>query len=257
MAYALITGGSKGIGKAMANELAGRKYDLLLVARSEAQLQQAVRDIKASYGVKVNYLVADLSAADAPQNVYDWCIKNNYAVEILINNAGYGLCGNVEEYPLVENNNMVQLNVLTVTAMCQLFLPLLKKQPKAYIMNVSGGIAYQAVGGMALYGAAKLFILYFSRAFKQELSNTNVSVTCLSPGATDTEFVDRAKIKPKALKAAKKVNMTPESVAKIAIDGMFAGKAEIIPGMLNKLSVFFAWLLPKAVIEKTASGIYK
>lgn len=255
--YALITGGSKGIGKAMAVELAKRKYNLLLVARSAELLQKTAAEISVTYGVQVHCLATDLSQPQAAQHVYDWCTQNNYSVSILINNAGYGLCGKLDEYSVADNSNMLQLNINAVTEMCQVFLPMLKNQPNAYIMNIAGGIAYQAAGNMALYGASKAFILYFSRALRNELKGTSVSVTCVSPGATDTEFVNRAKIKPKALKAAEKVNMKPEALAKSAIDGMFARKAEIIPGLINKLSVFFAWLLPKVIVEMTATGIYE
>jgi uncharacterized protein len=255
--FALITGGSKGIGKAMAIELAKRKYGLLLVARSEKLLHEVSAEIAKAHGVVVHYLALDLSAPSAPQQVYDWCVKNNYTVEILINNAGYGLCGKLDDYSLADNTNMLQLNINAVTEMCQLFLPMLKRQKAARILNIAGGIAYQAAGNMALYGASKAFILYFSRALRAELKGTGVTVTCLSPGATDTDFVSRAKIKTKALKAAEKVNMRPEAVARIAISSMMAGKAEVIPGLINKLSVFFAWLLPKAIVEKTATGIYE
>jgi uncharacterized protein len=255
--FALITGGSKGIGKAMAIELAKRKYGLLLVARSEKLLHEVSAEIAKAHGVEVHYLALDLSAPSAPQQVYDWCVKNNYTVEILINNAGYGLCGKLDDYSLADNTNMLQLNINAVTEMCQLFLPMLKRQKAARILNIAGGIAYQAAGNMALYGASKAFILYFSRALRAELKGTGVTVTCLSPGATDTDFVSRAKIKTKALKAAEKVNMRPEAVARIAISNMMAGKAEVIPGLINKLSVFFAWLLPKAIVEKTATGIYE
>jgi short-subunit dehydrogenase len=257
MSYALITGGSKGIGKALATELAKQNYNLLLVARDKGGLHDAANEITAKHAVAVHTLALDLSAPNAAQQVYNWCVENNYDVTALINNAGYGLCGYMEEYTVAENNNMMQLNMFTTVNMCQLFLPMLKKQSKAYILNISGGIAYQAVGGMALYGASKAFVLYFSRALKHELRNTSVSVTCLAPGATDTEFVSRANIKPKALKAAKKVNMSAESVASIAIKGMQSGKAEIIPGLINKLSYFFTLLLPKSIVEKTAAGIYE
>jgi uncharacterized protein len=257
MSYALITGGSKGIGKALAMELAKQNYNLLLVARNESGLRDAATEITAKYPVTIHYLALDLSAPNAAQQVYTWCIENKYPVSALINNAGYGLCGYMEEYTVAENNNMMQLNMFTAVNMCQLMLPILKKQSKAYILNISGGIAYQAVGGMALYGASKAFVLYFSRALKHELRNTPVSVSCLSPGATDTEFVARANIKPKALKAAKKVNMSAESVARIAISGMQSGKAEIIPGLINKLSYFITLLLPKSIVEKTAAGIYE
>jgi short-subunit dehydrogenase len=141
--------------------------------------------------------------------------------------------------------------------MCHVFLPMLKSQPKAYIMNIASSTAYQALPRMAVYAATKIFVLNFSRALKFELKDTSVSVTCISPGATDTGFNDRASVPDKARKAAEKVAMTPQEVAKISVEGMFAKKTEVIPGFLNKLGAFLAWIAPKAITENVAAGIYQ
>ncbi|WP_419802945.1 SDR family NAD(P)-dependent oxidoreductase [Mucilaginibacter sp.] len=257
MAYALITGASKGIGKAIATELALRKIDLLLVARSAEDLKVLADELGKKHGIKTAFLPIDLSAENAAQQVFDWCLKENFSINILVNNAGYGLSGNFDKYKLEENLNMLQLNMLVPVALTQLFLAQLKTQPKAYILNTASSAAYQSVPGLALYAASKSFLLSFSRGLHQELKKTNVSVTCLSPGATDTDFVVRAQLGPKGLKAASQVNMTPEAVAKIAVKAMFRGKAEVIAGAVNKLSVFAAWLLPKGFIERTAMKIYQ
>ncbi len=257
MAYALVTGASKGIGKAIATELASRKIDLLLVARSAENLQVLADDLHEKYGVKTAYLPIDLSAENAAQQVFDWCLKENFSVNILVNNAGYGLSGKFNKYKLEENLNMLQLNMLVPVALTQLFLPQLLSQPKAYVLNTASSAAYQSVPGLALYAASKSFLLSFGRSLHQELKQTNVSVTSLSPGATDTDFVVRAQLGPKGLKAASQVNMTPEAVAKIAVKAMFKGKAEVITGAINKLSAFAAWLLPKSFIERTAMKIYQ
>lgn len=257
MAYALITGASKGIGKAIATELASRKTDLLLVARSVENLKTLADDLREKYGVKTAYLSIDLSEENAAQKVFDWCSEENFSINILVNNAGYGLSGNLNRYKLEENLNMLQLNMLVPVALTQLFLPQLSAQPKAYILNTASSAAYQSVPGLSLYAASKSFLLSFSRGLHQELKHTNISVTCLSPGATDTDFVVRAQLGPKGLKAANQVNMTPEAVAKIAVKAMFRGKAEVIAGAVNKLSVFAAWLLPKSFVERTAMKIYQ
>jgi short-subunit dehydrogenase len=257
MAYALITGASKGIGKAIAQELAARKNNLLLIARSAEQLEQVANDLAKKHGIKTACLALDLSTPDAAEKVYNWCLENSYTINILVNNAGYGLSGNFDKYTLAENQNMMQLNMVFPVSLTQLFLPELLLQPKAYILNTASSAAYQSVPGLSLYAASKAFLLSFSRGLHQELKRKNVSVTCVSPGATDTDFVVRAQLGPKGLKAANQVNMTPEAVAKIAVKAMYKKKPEIITGTINKLSAFAAWLLPKGFIERTAMKIYQ
>ncbi|MBS1600550.1 MAG: SDR family oxidoreductase [Bacteroidetes bacterium] len=257
MTFTLITGASKGIGKAIAEELGKRQHNLLLIARSEKILQEQVKKLSGLYKIKTDYLAIDLSAPGAPEDIYNWCVEKNYSVDILVNNAGYGLSGSLDKYDEAENINMMQLNMITPVHLCQLFLPMLRQQQKSYILNIASSAAYQAVPYLSIYAATKAFILNFSRGLRQELKKTAVSVTCISPGATDTEFVVRAKIGEKGLKAANKLNMTPETVATIAVNAMFAGKAEVITGFVNKLGAFFAWLLPKGFVEKTAMKMYE
>jgi uncharacterized protein len=255
--YALITGASKGIGKEIAVELAKKKFDLILIARSASQLEDVANEIKSQHGVKVDFLAEDLSAPDAARTVLKWVEQNNYQVAVLVNNAGYGSAGNFDRFTIEQNRDMMNLNMITLTEMCQVFLPMLKRHSQAYILNIASSTAYQALPQMALYAATKVFVLNFSRALKFELKDSPVSVTCVCPGATDTNFNDRADIPAKARKAAEKVTMTPQEVAKISVDAMFASKTEVIPGFVNKLGAFLAWLAPKAVTEKVAAGIYQ
>jgi hypothetical protein len=257
MKYALITGASKGIGKAIATDLAARGFNVLLVARSEELLQQEVTRLTALYPIKADCLALDLSTADAAQNVFDWCRAKGYTVQALVNNAGYGLSGPFEKYPADAYLNMMTLNMNTVVALTRLFLPDLRAQPKAYILNIASSAAYQAVPGLTTYAATKAFVLLFSRGLHQELHKTSVSVTCICPGATDTDFPNRAQVPAKGLKAAERLNMTPEAVALMATRAMLAGKAEVITGFVNKLGATLAWLLPKSLVERTAGKIYE
>ena len=255
--YALITGASKGIGKEIAIELAKKKYDLILIARSGVQLEDVAKEIKAKYAVNVEFLAADLSKPDAAREVFKWVEQQNHQVAVLVNNAGYGSAGDFEKFTIEQNRDMMNLNMITLTEMCQVFLPMLKRHSQAYILNIASSTAYQALPQMAIYAATKVFVLNFSRALKFELKDSPVSVTCVSPGATDTNFNDRADIPAKARKAAEKVAMSPQDVAKISVDAMFTGKTEVIPGFINKLAAFLAWVAPKAITEKVAAGIYE
>lgn len=257
MQYALITGASKGIGKAIAEEFASRKVNLLLVARSESLLETVSEELTARYQVQAHWLALDLTAPNASMQVYQWVEQNGYEINILVNNAGYGLSGPYEKYSSSDYADMLRINMQVPMELITLLLPRLKQQAQSYILNIVSSSAYQAVPGLGTYAASKAFMLSFSRSLRFELRRTNVSVTAVSPGATDTDFAGRARItSEKAVKAAARFNMTPASVAKLAVNAMYARKAETITGFVNKLAAFFVWLLPKNMTEKTAAGLY-
>jgi len=256
MPYALVTGGSKGIGKAVAEELASKGFDILLVARSTSLLEKNVEEIHARFNVQCNYLTTDLADPHSAQQVFDWCTQNSYTVSVLVNNAGFGVCDFFEKTESNEQFQMMQVNMVTPVLLCRLFIPLLHLQPKAYILNIGSTTCYQAIPLMSVYAASKSFILRFSRALHKELYKTNISVTCFCPGTTETDFSDRARINSKTVEKGKKVSMSPGSVAKYAVKAMFAQKQEVVPGFINKTTKFFAWLLPSSWIEKIAMDIY-
>jgi hypothetical protein len=257
MNFALITGASKGIGKALAQELASRKVNLLLVARSQDLLKELAIELTSKNNITVHYLAVDLTHKKATGDIYSWCLQNNFSVDTLVNNAGYGLSGIFDKYSLAEYEAMMQVNMNTAVALIHLFLPMLKKQNQAYILNVGSTAAYQAVPGLNVYAATKAFMESFSRSLNYELRNTSVSVTCVNPGATESDFAKVANVTgEKAVKMAKKVNMQPTAVAKYALNAMYAKKVDAIPGLLNKITTFFVWLLPKRISEKMAADIY-
>ncbi len=259
MNFALITGASKGIGKEMALDLAKRKYNLLLVARSEDVLQTLCKEISDKYSVECNYIATDLSTSAGINKVVAYVESKKIPISVLINNAGYGLWGKLENQSIDATKDMMQLNMVTMVELTQKLIPTLKQSSKqSYIMNVSSTAAYQAVPTLAVYAATKAFVILFSRGLRMELKHSGVSVTCLSPGATDTNFMNAAGMNtPEIIKRAAKFNMDPEVVAKFAIKGMFKKKSEIIPGLINKISVAFTYYVPKALPEKIAADLYK
>jgi len=255
MSYALVTGASKGIGKAIAHELASRMYNVLLVARSGELLKALCDDIGSRYGASCHAFAADLSEPDAPARVHAWIEKEDFPLSVLVNNAGYTIWSAFEQSDLDAQFNMLNLNIRAKLSLTHRLLPRLHRQPRAYILNVASTSAYQAVPTMSTYAASKAFVVLFSRALRIELARTGVSVSCLSPGTTDTDFMNRANMH--ALReTAEKFNMKAEEVARIAVKGMLAGKAEIIPGFVNWFSAKMTSLVPKAVSEKVAAGIY-
>lgn len=255
--YALVTGASRGIGRAIALQLAQRGYDLLLVARSDDQLTALAQEIGTQYQRQARVLALDLTAPGAAEAVAAWATQQTDQLAVLVNNAGYGLWGRFEQLGLAEQQNMLQLNMHLPVALTHALLPALHKTPKAYILNVSSTAAYQAVPSLSLYAASKAFLLSFSRGLRYELKASNISVTCLSPGATTTGFTDRAGMGAELQATANKVSMTPEAVAAIAVAGLLAGEAEIIPGVLNKVSAGLTSIVPKVIVEKIAAGIYE
>lgn len=257
MSYALITGASKGIGRAIAKELASRKINVLLVARSENLLAALTNEIEKKYGVQCHYFVFDLSKPEAADEIFNWCTEQNYPVNILVNNAGYGLSGSFESRSIEEHIDMINVSMLATIKLIHLFLPQLKQQQKTYILNIGSSAAYQAVPYLSTYAATKTFIVSFTRALKYELRNSNVKVSVVSPGVTDTDFPLRANVPEKGLKTAAKIAMTPEDVAKIAVRSMLRGKAEVLTGFITKATVFFVKLLPKKFSEKTAAKFYQ
>ena len=257
MNFALITGASKGIGKAIAEQLASRGYNVLLVSRSGQLLGELASSLSSKYKVQADIYPIDLSLLDAPETVYNWCVEKNYQVSVLVNNAGYGLSGSFERFSPQENLNMMQINMVTLVHLCQLFLPMLRQQKEAYILNIASTAAYQAIPNLSVYSASKAFVLRFSRGLRHELKDSSISVTVISPGATDTDFVVRAKIGKKGIQAANKVKMTPEKVAEMSMQAMFAKKPELITGVINKAGAFLSWLLPKSLIERTTMKIYE
>ncbi|RYZ16540.1 MAG: SDR family oxidoreductase [Chitinophagaceae bacterium] len=257
MNYILITGASKGIGLSIARSWAARGFNVLLVARGAEALETAAAAIRKDFGVQVDFRSEDLGDAAAPQRLLDWCRSSGYAVQGLVNNAGFGSSGAFTELPLEGQQNMMQVNMNALVALTHLFLPELKKQPKAWLLNIASSAAYQAVPFLSIYAATKAFVLTFSRGLRYELRDSSVSVTCVCPGSTDTDFANRAQVGPKAQKAAEKVNMTPEAVAEAAVKATLQGRAEVITGAINKLGAFLVWLFPKSLAEKTAAGLYK
>lgn len=253
--YALITGASKGIGKAIAIELASQGYNILLVARNENELKGVCREIVNRTKVKAAFLPLDLSLASAPKKVEEWIRSLDADLHILVNNAGYGLSGRFENQNLNDIQNMMQLNMLTLVSLTHLLLPKLKQHSKSYILNVASISAYQSTPNLAVYAASKTFVVSFSRALNHELKNSGVSVTCVSPGPTNTAFVERANLTEKGLERMKKVHMQPHEVAQTAVRSLLNNRAEVVPGFTNKMASFMAWLFPKSLVERIAGRI--
>ncbi|QKG53803.1 SDR family NAD(P)-dependent oxidoreductase [Hymenobacter sp. BRD67] len=258
MATALITGASRGIGRALALGLARRGYDLLLVARSGDQLRALAQQVQARHQRRAQVLALDLTQPEAAVQVATWVAHQSPdGLAVLVNNAGYGLWGRFEQLNLEEQLNMLQLNLTLPVQLTYALLPLLRQAERGFILNVASTAAYQAVPSLTVYAASKAFLLSFSRGLRYELKDTAIGVTCLSPGATTTDFGNRAGMGTELQAVANKVSMTADQVAEAGLKALFAGKAEFIPGILNKVSAGLTSVVPKPIVEKIAAGIYE
>ena len=257
MNYSIVTGAAKGIGKAIALELAKRNYNLLLVDMDELGLYKTAQEVKKYNNVSVETFTVDLSDEDAADRLFHLTKRYHDKLTVVVNNAGYGLNGPFTDIGYHLHINNINVNIKAVVGISHRFIPILKNQTKGYLLNVASTTAYQAVPYLNIYASTKAFVLSFTRGLRYELRDTNVSVSALSPGSTDTDFVKRAKMGESVLKTAEKFNMSPEEVGKIAVAGMFKGNAEIVPGFTNKLNAFLPKFFPKAFVEKIAGKIYE
>lgn len=256
MSYALITGASKGIGKCIAECLAKRKYDLLLVARSEDLLARHAAKWQADYGIHVHWLAKDLSRPEAARDVSAWVRQGGWPLQVLINNAGYGLWGYFRELSGDSQHHMLQINMLTLFDLTYELAGILSSHAPAYILNVGSMAGLQAMPSLSGYSASKAFVNTFSRALHEEFKPLGVSVTLLAPGSVDTHFVETSGMHHME-KIARKTSLTPEVVAEAAVTAMFRKKKQVIPGFSNRLTAFAIKHLPKSWIERTVASLYR
>lgn len=245
--YALVTGGSSGIGFAIAEKLAQKGYNLLLVSNQESELQKCSLIISSRYSVKCFYLSIDLSKPEAALKVYEYCHQHKLTIEILVNNAGILLYSEVASAPVEKVHLILQLHIHTTVMLCRYFGEDMQERRSGKILNVSSISAIMPYPGISLYGPTKTFIRYFTRALRSEMQAYKVTVTCVLPGATATALYDPNVVN---VELGKKLGImhTPEFVAQKAIRALFNNQAECIPGMLNKLTVFFLSFIPMTFI---------
>lgn len=257
MSYALITGAAKGIGNAIAVELAKQKRGLILVDIDERQLLESAQYIRDTYYVDVVTIVQDLSAPEAAATIFERSRWYHNYLNVIVNNAGYGLNAPFTELKIDDQLNIIDVNIKAQLRIAHAFVPVLKRFSQSYLLNVGSTTCYQSVPYLSVYAASKAFVVSFTRSLRFELKDTPVSVSCLIPGATDTAFVTRAGMAAHTLKTADRFNMTPQAVAAIAVKGLFKRKAEIVPGFSNKINAYITRFVPKIWTEKVAANIYK
>ena len=242
---ALITGASSGIGRDMAKVLAAKGYDLILVARRKDRLEE----LKKELDVNVEIIDMDISSVDACINLYENVKDKN--INILINNAGFGVFGEFTKTDLEKELNMIELNIKSVHVLTKLFLKDFKKRDSGYILNVGSSASFCAGPLLSSYYASKNYVLRFTEAIYEELrrDKSNVYVGVLCPGPVDTEFNKVAEVKFNIS------GLSSEYVANYAIKKMFKRKFIISPGILMKITRFLCKIAPEKIMLRVCYNI--
>ena len=248
MKYALVTGASSGIGRHISGELAKRGYSIMAVSNQSAQLDDLKSEIEKRYPVSVLTYSLDLAKPSAAKELFDYCESNALEIEVLVNNAGILVYGDVVSVDYVQAVNILQLHVNTPALLCRLFGEKMVQKRNGYILNVSSISAVMPFPVISLYGPTKTFLRAFTRALRSEMKPYNVKVTCLLPGATHTSLYDTRKINI-SLSMKLRIMKKADGVARSGVKALFAGKAEAVPGLLNKSVVLLFPLLPRFVID--------
>ncbi len=226
---ALITGASSGIGRELARIHAKEGGDLVIVARSEDKLEQLKKELEDSHSIRVTVIAKDLTRPQAAQEIFGAVKEAGIEIEYLINNAGFGGHGLFHERSWDEELAMIQLNVVTLAALCHLFLPEMVRRDRGRILNVSSTASLPPGGPMqSVYFATKHFVTAFSYGIAGELAGTQVTVTALMPGATETEFAATSGMDKTDLF---KDTASARSVAQDGYDAMMAGKLDVVSGL--------------------------
>jgi len=245
--YALIAGGSKGIGYALAEAWAKRKYNLILIARHWDSLMTAKHKLESTYGVHVELLSYDLSREESATEIAQWCIERNIPLKALCNVAGAGGAKDYLNSTLDSLRYMVRLNVESCMALTLTLLPLLEKNTPAYIINVASMAGFAPIPIKNMYAATKSAVIFFSYALRYQLKKKNISVSCLAPGPVYTKPEIIAETKKQLGKFGDKMAMAPHKVGEIAVRKTLNRKMIIVPGFLANLMSKILRILPKRI----------
>lgn len=243
----LVTGASHGIGWELARCFARDGHDVVLVARSEHELEARAAELRAVFGVQALPFVLDLSQPEGPARLFAALEDRGLNVEVLVNNAGFGLYGAFSESDVHEDLELMRLNVLSLAVLTRLFLPGMIERSSGGILNVGSMAGFQPGPLMALYYASKAFVLSFSEALANELQGTGVRVGVLCPGPTLTGFQSRAGIQGTLFRRGV---MSAAEVARIGYLGFRRGRITVIPGLRNRLLAFAVRFAPRRLVPE-------
>lgn len=250
----LITGASMGIGYELAKIFGKNGDNLVLVSRNERKLSRIVEHFTEEYDIRASYLIADLSKPESAEKLAEEIKSRGIVVDVLVNNAGFGLAGPFSRTDWAKEKEMLELNITSLTALTKAILPGMLDRKKGRIANVASIAGFMPGPFMAVYYATKAYVLSFSEALAEELDGTGITVTAVCPGPTVSGFQKRAEMEE--LKLVKNRNlMTSEQVAKIAYQEIMNGKVVAVTGLYNKILTFLVRLAPRSVVRKSVKKL--
>jgi hypothetical protein len=251
---ALVTGASGGIGEDLARLIAAGGRDLVLLARTAPKLQTLADELSRAHPITATVLAIDLSEPAAADRIARALTERKIAIDMLVNNAGFGSLGELARADPEEQLRMLQVNVVALTMLTRFLLPGMIERRRGRIMNVASTAAFQPGPLMAVYYASKAYVMSLSLALTEETAGTGVTVTCLCPGPTRTGFQERAQMtKSRVLQATSP--MPSADVAQAGYDAMMAGRALVIPGLANKIGAQSTRFVPRLLAARIAKSL--
>jgi short-subunit dehydrogenase len=244
---ALVTGASSGIGTAVAREFASRGHAIGLVARREERLRSLATELATDHGVDAEVIACDLTEVEERDRLTQELRGSGRAVEVLVNNAGFGHQADFATSPTERMVGMVRINVEAVVDLTGRFLPGMVERGRGSVINIASTAAFQPLPGSAVYAASKSFVLSFSEAIRTELRGTGVSVTAVCPGPVRTEFTEVAGVPGVEERTPGAFWMSAEDVARHAVDGAERDRRVVVPGVLNRATALAGQHSPRGM----------
>lgn len=253
--YALVAGGSKGIGFAIAEALAKRNFNLIIIARHVDTLQVAKKTLEAKYPIHVEYLSYDLSKESTAPAIGAWCRERNIPLKVLCNVAGLGGDEDYLEISMDSVRYMVNLNLESCMTLTMSLLPLLEKNAPAHILNVASMAGFAPIPTKNVYSATKSAVIFFSYALRYQLKKKKISVSCLAPGPVFTKPGIRKETKRTLGWLGMQMAVPPARVGEVAVRKTLKGRMMIVPGTLAKMSSTLVRIMPRRLVTKIYAGV--
>jgi uncharacterized protein len=251
--WALVTGASAGIGVALARELATAGANLVLTARRQDRLEQLAQELQKANGIQTEVFAADLAQPDAPDAIRAFTDQKKLAIEILINNAGFGHYGELTKVDVHRLLDMVQVNCSAVVHLTRLYLPDMIRRRRGDVLIVSSRAAFQAVPYISTYAATKAFDLLLAEGLAEEMKPHGIRVCGLCPGSTESEF----HVVAKQERFSSKNQETAEKVARTGLEALAAGRSYVISGLGNYLGAHGQRLVSRRFVTRIAANMFR